>query len=1153
MKNKINEKTSVSKLSGLTLIESLISMLILLSLTVGIFYMYTEKIKKTQAELFGSEVIKYLKITDEKVAISGYSEKAWPMKSSNNLAVFKDFMYQNYNSTYGACAGGGWTPVTDKSNTETDSLKERNEIEKANIAKTNKTNLLNCDYFTSNKYYFDMTPYTVVNYNNTTQAIEDINFLFKFKNAQLAKNDFINIKRAVDTMKAQDPKNISGQHSYGFVSIDDITKDLKPIACLNLGERCVIKASFKRSGQNDYVRTDGLSPMENSVVTFKMHSYVLGKDDRTDIAHGVVRACDSWSFNEISKSWTKTKTLRCGMGVYENQLVASLIDGEITSKGFYLNQQCNRFSLETSNSPTGAMATVPQDFIDTYGQVLKKDDKVFPCGQFQEGGEYIVLATDSSADEVNIGGPLDSSKDGDPTISDSAADSKLEVAPSEEMIREDFLAKQAYDANPPVLTEEEQLKNPSKGDFQKPSRSSVTRVRDPSLSTTENTIRKLTTKNLTIYENLVSNKDSALIPEDVFKTGELEVLNKFSLDEELAIDSNPLLTPEQKIEAKRKLEYSSIGGDATVAKNLTSTDAVVGDDKLFKLTDDGKAYEFRENPENVAKMDYKTNGSLSQIADRINQLTANGEVKVNSLAETRNKLNADTFQFKANVNLMSGAPCEKHGVISANSVYELFICQNGKWENFINDGGISAFNSDSCPVGWREFTEADGRSLAGTGYLDTVHAGVVLYKTGDKGGEAKHKLTIDEMPAHNHTRPVVDHICSACHYNLGLAKIASGSSYWNQNAKTGATGGNKAHNNMSPYTAVKFCIKGSDKLFDYVEANAPNPTDVWLEYSKEEGDFEDFGPKYACSYMEQIDTISDPANPKAYNVQVCSQDQRKTDRNREINTRTSQVRYTGIESYEFRTVVVQEAWSGFEPLYTECAEVGSNYSCGAWNKSESDVAFGKTFTKTRECLRDRVRYKQIRERNWITGRIRVVRSEKEACNPPADVTEYLSSVGTYVERLKLAITLDNLTTSSGGHPLNLVGAYRIASNTGDDPGTIGVPAKLSNGMNVMVKGRKQKRSGSGETFDCEIKLYASESTQLSSSGNAGDSRSFLSGYTKLRFFNAADGQVGTTVTLGSVNVYGNHSYKISVGDVCSAVDSMYNGTSAIKNIVIDDQ
>ena len=76
MKNKIKGNKSVSKLTGLTLIESLVSMLILISLTVGIFYMYTEKIKKTQAELFGSEVIKYLKITDKKVAISGYSEKA---------------------------------------------------------------------------------------------------------------------------------------------------------------------------------------------------------------------------------------------------------------------------------------------------------------------------------------------------------------------------------------------------------------------------------------------------------------------------------------------------------------------------------------------------------------------------------------------------------------------------------------------------------------------------------------------------------------------------------------------------------------------------------------------------------------------------------------------------------------------------------------------------------------------------------------------------------------------------------------------------------------------------------------------------------------------------------------------------------------------
>lgn len=1140
-------------MAGLTLMESLVSLMILISLTVGIFYMYNEKVKKTQSELFGSEVIKYLKLTDEKVAISGYSEKAWPIKSSNTFNEFKNFMYQNYNSTYGECANAGWTPITDKSNTESDSLKERNEIEKANIGKINKTSLISCNYFNSDKYFFEMTPYTVVNYNDTTKIIDEVNFLFKFKNTSNAKNDFINIKRAVDTMKALDPQNMSGQHSYGFVSIDNIYKDIKPIACLNLGDKCVIKASFKRNGQNDYVRTDGLYPMENSVVTFKMHNYILGQDNRSDIAHGIVRACDNWSFNEVSNSWTKTKTLRCGMGIYENKLVAALIDGEITSEGFYLNQECNKFSLQTTTSPSGSMASVPQSFIDSYGQVLTKDTKLLPCGQYKEGGDYIVLSTDSMADEVNVGGPSDPAKDGDPTISDAATDSKLVIAPSEEMIAEDYAAKLSYDANPPVLTDEEQTKNPSKSDFKKPSRSSVTRIKDPSLSATENAIRTVTTKNLTIYENLVVNKDTATVPEEVFQTGELEVLNKYTLAEETAIDSNPLLTAEQKIAAKRKLEYSSIGGDATVAKNLTSGDLVVGEDTLFKLRDDGKSYDFRSNPENIAKMNYKTSGSILEIAEKINQLTANGEVTVNDLAETKNKLNADTFQFKANVNLMSGAPCEKHGAISANSVYELFICQNGKWENFINDGGISAFNSQTCPIGWREFTEADGRSLVGTGYFDTIHAGVVLYKTGNKGGEAMHKLTIDEMPSHTHIRPVIQHICTACHYNLGLASIASGSSTWDQTVLTSATGGDKPHNNMSPYTAVKFCIKGSDELFDYVEANAPNPTDVWLPYEKEEGEYEDNGPKYNCSYTEQVDNISDPSNPKTYNVQICSQDQKKTDREREINTRTSQVRYTGIESYEYQTIITQEAWVGIEPLYTECTSVGENHDCGAWNKTENDVDFGTLFTKTRECQRDRVRQKQIRERNWINGKIRVVSTVQEACSPSyITVTESQMSTGTYVERLNLPIKLDNRATTSGGHQLLLAGAYSIDSTVLDDSGNLGDFATNDN-KNIMVKGRKQRRSGSGDTFDCEIRLYASNSNTLSANGNSGsDLRNFMAGYTKLRFYNGLGIQVGGTVTLSSVNVFGNYAYKISSGDVCSVVDSMYNGTNAIKNIVIDD-
>lgn len=68
---------------------------------------------------------------------------------------------------------------------------------------------------------------------------------------------------------------------------------------------------------------------------------------------------------------------------------------------------------------------------------------------------------------------------------------------------------------------------------------------------------------------------------------------------------------------------------------------------------------------------------------------------------------------------------------------------------------------------------------------------------GKIGGEKKHKLTVNEMPAHTHGIST-----------MGGSELASGYSYANggsyNNAFTQATGGNQPHNNMQPYIVMAF-------------------------------------------------------------------------------------------------------------------------------------------------------------------------------------------------------------------------------------------------------------------------------------------------------------------------------------------------------------
>ena len=72
------------------------------------------------------------------------------------------------------------------------------------------------------------------------------------------------------------------------------------------------------------------------------------------------------------------------------------------------------------------------------------------------------------------------------------------------------------------------------------------------------------------------------------------------------------------------------------------------------------------------------------------------------------------------------------------------------------------------------------------------------YKAGGTGGEAKHTLTIQEMPAHTHS--------ATTGYETSPTEgrvFASGSTVNGRNsATTSSAGGGKPHNNLPPYLSV---------------------------------------------------------------------------------------------------------------------------------------------------------------------------------------------------------------------------------------------------------------------------------------------------------------------------------------------------------------
>lgn len=114
----------------------------------------------------------------------------------------------------------------------------------------------------------------------------------------------------------------------------------------------------------------------------------------------------------------------------------------------------------------------------------------------------------------------------------------------------------------------------------------------------------------------------------------------------------------------------------------------------------------------------------------------------------------------------------------------------------------SNFNPNTSFGGtWERFGQ--GRTLIGEG---TGNDGVMSreFTAGSTGGEYKHKLTVGEMPSHNHSMNIP--ISTDVLLNGGIA-------YQLTNKKTdmlrpsdyiNTSGGNEYHNNIQPYITVYF-------------------------------------------------------------------------------------------------------------------------------------------------------------------------------------------------------------------------------------------------------------------------------------------------------------------------------------------------------------
>lgn len=178
---------------------------------------------------------------------------------------------------------------------------------------------------------------------------------------------------------------------------------------------------------------------------------------------------------------------------------------------------------------------------------------------------------------------------------------------------------------------------------------------------------------------------------------------------------------------------------------------------------------------------------FGQDGNSANTLTINGDLAINSVKEntSSDKLlvaNGSTVMYRDWNKLVNSI---KSAMYPVGSVYITY--------NNVNPGTFLGGT-------WEQFGQ--GRTLVGEGTGNDGSTSM-SFTANSTGGEYKHKITIDEMPSHDHK--LYARGGSTKQTNSPFAEnkpITQGSNAYGFNVST--TGGDASHNNIQPYITVHF-------------------------------------------------------------------------------------------------------------------------------------------------------------------------------------------------------------------------------------------------------------------------------------------------------------------------------------------------------------
>ena len=317
----------MNKKKGMTLIESLIALVVTTGISMTMVKAYTEKTKQENYESYASDLNNILKAVDQRIAVDGYDYDKWSTVSWSDSDIL-DLIKKDLQGINSVCGEGTWVPSYGD-----DDLK-----------------LVSCDLLQKNPYN------TKISADLTTDSngfVNTFKIKYKFDSDDSFLKDFTNVKNILRKAKSMITANLSGSVYYETVN-DTTGVNISFKECIDLESDCAFVATLNNIGESDSVKTDGSNSM------FASHlSFVPTKGSSSPLK------CIKWENSEDDGTgiWTRKDVEDCGVGIYENNNSAVMVDVAATNgtfKNILLENECFVYkwdagdvALTTEKSPCG--------------------------------------------------------------------------------------------------------------------------------------------------------------------------------------------------------------------------------------------------------------------------------------------------------------------------------------------------------------------------------------------------------------------------------------------------------------------------------------------------------------------------------------------------------------------------------------------------------------------------------------------------------------------------------------------------------------------------------------------------------------------------------------------------------------------------------